>query len=185
MGCGRRHRGRLGSLLRPAEDLNSVFAIVDQVSHLLQRHNSVASLSMLRDTDIVIRPAVGPAKETDFSSLEQRLVQGSRAVLAVADRLATIRLNESQYEKISADRRLKRSTVPVITAIELSNDSEVDDALILAQLSQPLNARLDKEQLEADMRKIYGIGAFNSVDFNLRPEGEDAEIGRASCRERV
>jgi len=166
----------LGPYIRPAEELNSVFAIVDQVSHLLQRHNSVASLSMLRDTDIVIRPAVGPAKETDFSSLEQRLVQGSRAVLAVADRLATIRLNESQYEKVSADRRLKRSTDPVITAIELSNDSEVDDALILAQLSQPLNARLDKEQLEADMRKIYGIGAFNSVDFNLRPEGEDAVL---------
>ncbi len=166
----------LGPYIRPAEDLNSVFAIVDQVSHLMQRHNSVASLSMLRESDIVIRPAVGPAKETDFSSLEQRSVQGSRAVLAVADRLAMIRLNESQYEKISADRRLKRSTVPVITAIELSNDSEVDDALILAQLSQPLNARLDKEQLEADMRKIYGIGAFNSVDFNLRPEGEDAVL---------
>jgi len=64
----------------------------------------------------------------------------------------------------------------VITAIELSNDSDVDDALILAELSQPLNARLDKEQLEADMRKIYGIGAFNSVDFNLRPEGEDAVL---------
>jgi NTE family protein len=166
----------LGPYIRPAEDLNSVFDIVDQVSHLLQRHNSVASLSMLRDTDIVIGPTVGPAKETDFSSLEQRSEQGSRAVLAVADRLATIRLNDSQYEKISADRRLKRSTDPVITAIELSNDSDVDDELILAQLSQPLNARLDKEQLEADMRKIYGIGAFNSVDFILRPEGEDAVL---------
>jgi NTE family protein len=63
---------------------------------------------------------------------------------------------------------------PVITAIELSNDSDVDDALILAQLSQPLNTRLDKEQLEADMQKIYGIGAFNSVEFDLRQEDENA-----------
>ena len=45
--------------------------------------------------------------------------------------------------------------------------------MILAQLSQPLNALLDKEQLDADMRKIYGIGAFSTVDFNLRSRGDE------------
>jgi NTE family protein len=166
----------IGPYTRPAEDLNSVFGIVDQVSHLLQRHNSVASLSMLRDSDIVIRPAVGPARETDFSSIAERLALGAEAVTAVAESLSAIRLSDVQYERLAADRLSKRTLNPVITAIELSNDSDVDDALILAQLSQPLNTRLDKEQLEADMRKIYGIGAFNSVDFNLRPEGEDAVL---------
>jgi len=48
----------IGPYIRPAEDLNSVFGIVDQVGHLLQRRNSVTSLSMLRASDIVIKPAV-------------------------------------------------------------------------------------------------------------------------------
>ena len=166
----------IGPYTRTAEDLNSVFNIVDQVSHLLQRHNSEASLAALRDSDIVIRPAVGPAKETDFSSMDERLSLGSQSVVDVSDRLAAIRMNDVAYENLIADRSAKRNLDPHITGIEISNDSNVDDSLILAQLSQPLNAPLDKEQLEADMRKIYGIGAFSSVDFNLRPQGEDAVL---------
>ena len=166
----------IGPYTRSAEDLNSVFAIVDQVGHLLQRRNSVTSLSMLRDTDIVIRPAVGPAKETDFSALNEHLALGTEAVTAAADDLSAIRLSNVQYEKFVSERVSKRTLDPVITDIELSNDSSVDDALILAQLSQTLHSPLDKEQLDADMRKIFGIGAFSSVDFALRAEGEDAVL---------
>jgi NTE family protein len=166
----------IGPYTRSADDLNSVFNIVDQVSHLLQRHNSVASLSELRDSDIVITPAVGPAKETDFSSIEERLSLGSKSVIEISERLAAIRLTEVEYENLAAKRYAKRTLDPRITGIEIRNDSNVDDALILAQLSQPLNAPLDKEQLETDMRKVYGIGAFSSVDFNLRPEGEDTVL---------
>ena len=161
---------------RNAEGLNSVFAIVDQVGHLLQRRNSVTSLSLLRDTDIIIRPAVDPANETDFSALEERVALGAEAVSAVAEKFSAVRLNDTQYQEFAAERLLKRTLDPVITNIELSNDSSVDDALILAQLGQALNAPLDKEQLDADMRKIYGIGAFSSVDFGLRSQGQDAVL---------
>lgn len=166
----------IGPYTRSADDLNSVFNIVDQVSHLLQRNNSVVSLSALRDSDIVITPAVGPAKETDFSGMQERMLQGSKSVLAVSERLRAIRMGDADYETFTAGRVAKRTLEPRIAAIEIINDTDVDDALILAQLSQQVNATLDKEQLEADMRKIYGIGAFGSVDFNLRPQGEDAVL---------
>jgi len=166
----------IGPYTSPAEDLNSVFSILDQVGHHLQRQNSIASLSTLRDTDIVIKPAIGPAKETDFSSLEERLSGGSDAVVAVEDRLQSVRLSSTQYAQLAQYRSVNRTLDPVITAIEISNDSDVDDALILAQVSQPLNASLDKEQLDADMRKIYGIGAFSSVDFNLRKDNDDVVL---------
>ena len=166
----------IGPYTREANDLNSVFGIVDQVGHLLQRHNSVASLSQLRDSDIVIKPEVGPAKETDFSALEERLSKGSQAVLAVTERLTAMRVGDVQYEKLAGERLAKRTMEPVITAVELRNDSNVDDALILAQLKQSLDTPLDKEQLQDDMRKIYGIGVFSSVDFDLRPDGENAVL---------
>ena len=163
----------IGPYTSPAEDLNSVFGIVDQVGHHLQRQNSIASLSTLRDTDIVIKPAIGPAKETDFSSLKERLSRGSDAVVAVEDRLESVRSSRTQYAQLAQNRSANRTLDPVITAIEINNDSDVDDALILAQVSQPLNVPLDKEQLDADMRKIYGIGAFSSVDFNLLKDNDD------------
>jgi len=164
----------VGPYLRTADEINSIFGIVDQVSHILQRQNSAASLSTLRESDIVVRPAVGPARETDFSALEERFAAGAEAVVAVADRLAIIRMSDSDYRDFMAVRQKSRSADPIISEIVLRNDSNVDDALILAQINQPLNAPLDKEQLDADIRNIYGIGAFSTIDFNLQPRGDEA-----------
>jgi len=163
----------VGPYLRTADEISSIFGIVDQVSHILQRQNSAASLSTLRESDIVVRPAVGPARETDFSAHEERIAKGAESTAAVADRLATIRVSDSEYRNFLAARQTRRSTDPVISEIVLTNDSSVDDALILAQLNQQLNAPLDKERLDADMRKIYGIGAFSTVDFNLQSRGDE------------
>ena len=164
----------VGPYLRTADEINSIFGIADQVSHILQRQNSAASLSTLRESDIVVRPAVGPARETDFSALEERFAAGAKAVVAVADQLAIIRMSDSEYRDFAAVRQKSRSADPIISEIVLRNDSNVDDALILAQINQPLNAPLDKEQLDADIRNIYGIGAFSTIDFNLQPRGDEA-----------
>jgi len=164
----------MGPYLRTADEINSVFGIVGQVSNILQRKNSADSLATLREADIVVRPTIVPARETDFSALEARLAIGAASVTAVADRLATIRVSDSEYRDFMAIRQNRRTADPVISEIVLNNESDVDDTLILAQLNQPLNAPLDKEQLDADMRKIYGIGAFQTVDFNLKPQGDNA-----------
>ena len=166
----------VGPYLRTAEELNSVFGIVGQVTHILQRQNSTASLATLRDSDIVVRPSSVPAGETDFSGLMKRIEQGADSVRAVADRLAAIRVSETRYRESLAARQIKRAVEPIVSDVVLINDSSVDDALILAQLSQPLNAPLDKEQLDVDMRKIYGIGAFSIVDFDLQQVGETAVL---------
>jgi NTE family protein len=175
----------MGPYLRKADEINSVFGIVGQVSNILQRRNSADSLATLREADIVVRPTVVPARETDFSALEERLAVGVASVTAVADRLATIRVSDSQYRDFMATRQKRRTADPVISEIVLNNDSDVDDALILAQLKQPLNAPLDKEQLDADMRKIYGIGAFQSVDFSLQPQGDNAVLHLRTIENRV
>ena len=164
----------MGPYLRTADEINSVFDIADQVSHILQRQNTATSLATLFESDIVVRPVSVPARETDFSELEQRMTEGADAVKSVADRFGSIRVSDAAYRDYVADRQDRRTTSPVISEIVLTNDSNVDDELILAQLSQPLNVELDKEQLAADMRKIYGIGAFSMVDFNLQPQGENA-----------
>jgi NTE family protein len=164
----------VGPYLRTPEEINSVFGIVGQVSNILQRSNSAASLATLGESDIVIRPDIGPARETDFSALEARFAEGAEAAIAVADQLAKIRVSNNDYQVFLTQRQTRRTADPVISEIVLNNDSSVDDALILAQLNQPLNTPLDKDQLNADLRKIYGIGAFQTVDFNLQPEGDNA-----------
>lgn len=166
----------VGSYTATADGLNSVFGIVDQVTHLLQQHSSAESLATLTASDIVVRPDVGPARETDFSALRHWIEQGEKAVADYSDNLAGVRLGEQVFASLIEDRSSRRSTDPVITEIRLDNGSDVDDERILALLEQPIGQPLDEQQLDADIRKIHGLGAFSSVDFSLHREGPSAVL---------
>jgi NTE family protein len=166
----------IGTYIRGADDLSSIFAIVDQVSHLSQQKNSLASLAQLSDADILIRPDVRAHKETELGDLKINVEKGAQSVVALATKFDSIRLDEQNYAAFNAERIAKRSLDPIISRIDLNNESKVDDAVIMAQVSQSINERLDGLALEEDLRKIYGIGAFSAVDFSLRDEGETSVL---------
>lgn len=166
----------IGAFIRPGDDLNSIFAIVDQVGHLLQQMNSQASILQLGSSDILIQPDLVPHKLTFVDNPKDNIDKGAAATAALASRFSDIRLDHQQYTSMHAERIARRSLEPIISSIELRNESKVDDTVILAQLSQALDEPLDKEALEQDLRNIYGIGAFSSVEFNLRDHGESSVL---------
>ena len=166
----------IGTYIRKGDDLSSIFSIVDQVSHLLQERSSQAGILMLSDRDILIQPDIQAHKETDVSDAKINIEKGVQAVAKNASRFELLRLDEQQYAALHAERVARRSLNPIISRIDLKNDSRVDDEVILAQLSQDLNERLDGAALEEDLRKIYGIGAFSSVDFSLQDLGETSVL---------
>jgi len=166
----------IGTYIREANDLSSIFAIVDQVGHLFQSQNSQASILRITDSDILIQPDIRAHKETDVSDPTINVDAGARSVADIASRLDPLRLNEQQYAGMQASRIARRSLDPVISRIDLKNDSKVDDAVILSHVSQPLNEPLNGKELEEDLRKIYGIGAFSAVDFSLIDEGESSVL---------
>ena len=128
----------IGSYVRAEDDLSSIFAVVDQVSHLLLQKNSEASILQLKTTDILLQPKLYPYNETVFDNLENSIDKGAESVINLADSFADIRLNEREYAALYSSRVARRTVQPVISRIELHNESNVDDELILAQLSQTL-----------------------------------------------
>jgi NTE family protein len=175
----------IGTYIRGADDLSSIFAIVDQVGHLFQVRNSEASLAALGSGDILIQPDVVAYKETDVTDPKATVEKGVQSVTALSQRFAGIRLDEQQYATFHAGRVERRSMDPIISRIDLVNDSEVDDAVILAQLRQSVNEPLDGVELEEDLRKIFGIGSFSSVDFSLLEEGNSTVLELTTVENQV
>jgi len=162
----------IGAYIASGDELNSIFAIVDQVDRLLQRRNSQASIGRMSDADILIRPELAPRKLTEVEGLRDYINSGATATANMADRFDGIRIGEQQFAALSEQRVARRSQTPIISSIELTNDTRVDDAVILAQVTQALDEPLDKEALDQDLRNIFGIGAFSAVEFNLRDKGD-------------
>jgi NTE family protein len=166
----------IGVYIRTADDLNSIFAIVDQVSHLIQVRSSEAGIAQLSDRDFLVRPDIRPNKETDVLEPKLNVKKGAESIAAISDKLNSLALDEQQFAALQASRIDRRALNPIISEIVLVNNSQVDDAVILANLSQNLNEPLDGPALEEDLRKIYGIGSFASVDFSLREQDETSVL---------
>ena len=166
----------IGVYIRTEDDLSSIFAIVDQVGHLMQQINSVASIGLLTASDILVQPELTVFKETNVDDPADNIESGAAAVTAVGDRFQKLRVRDAKYAILAEERISSRALNPIISGIELQNDSNVNDAVILAQLTQGLNESLDKEALEQDLRKIYGSGEFSSVEFGLVDQGESSVL---------
>jgi len=168
----------VGVFTRPAEDLNSVFRIVDQVAHLLQRDSTKRAIAKLRDTDILIQPEIDPDEETNLSDINEGIAAGQAATVAASARLAPLGIDQAVFATVMAEQAARRIVDPVITRVTVANDSRVADAVIESKITQPLNTPLDKPQLESDLRDVYALGAFRTVEFNLLDEtdGKALEI---------
>ena len=166
----------VGVFTNPPDKLNSVFAIVDQVAHLLQHDSSRRGIEQMHATDILIRPDIVPDAETDFSELDDDIDAGQSATAALASRLAPLSLGERDYAAFVAARAAREIGAPIILNVVLDNQSDVSDDVIRAQINQPLNAPLDKPQLEKDLRQIYALGAFKAVEFNLVEEQDGSVL---------
>jgi NTE family protein len=166
----------IGAYIRAEDDLSSIFAIVDQVGHLFQERSSQAGIAQMSDRDILVRPDIRPNKETDVFEPRVNVQKGRESIAAISGALKSVALGEQQFADLQASRTSRRSLDPIISEIALINNSQVDDEVILSNLSQALNTPLDGPALEEDLRKIYGIGSFSSVDFSLRDLGESSVL---------
>lgn len=160
----------IGVYQSPVEDLNNVFQVVDQVAHLVQMRSAELGLEEMRDSDILIRPATDPDTETDFTDNQHDIDAGVAATAALAPKLAELTVDETTYTALVAEHMRRKLASPIITKVQLDNESEISDDVVRAQINQKLDEPLDKAQLEADLRNIYALGSFSNVEFNLLDE---------------
>ncbi len=161
-----------------ANEVNSVYAVLDQVGSMLMKKSMARGLDLLDDADILIAPATQPVGEQDFAGLITAARAGLAATQAAAPQLASLSLGEAAYAQFVADKARKLAEHPIIIAITLDNQSEVADGLIEVHLTQRLNAQLDLKQLERDLREIYAMGLFKTVDYSVDrgPDGATLNI---------
>jgi len=162
----------VGVFTRPVEDLNSVFRIVDQVSHLVQKDSTKRGIAQMHEADILIQPRIDPDAETDFSNIDETIAAGQAAMVAASARLAPLGIDQAGYVTLVSKQAARRILDPVVTRVIVTNDSRVADEVIESKINQPLNAPLDKQQLESDLRDIYALGAFQTVEFDLLDEAD-------------
>ncbi len=156
----------VGSPRWEKEEINSIGLVLAQLSALMVRNNSDASLATLDETDIVITPDLEGISSSDFNKARQAINAGYRAAIKVLGPSPVQADNENAPSSVSSLTSL--DTNPVIDEIIITNGGVVSDKVIHAMISQKTGEPLDRETIREDISHVYALDYYDSIRYHLK-----------------
>jgi len=161
----------VGTPLLNRDQLTSVIGVTSQMLSILTEQNVQNSIKAMKPGDILITPDLGDFSTGDFDNLSKIEPKGEEAARKVADQLAALSLPETEYAALR-----QRQTVAVapdtrkIDGIRFDNLQRVHPDAARAVVHTKEGEPIDQAILDADMRRLYGTGDFERVNYRLVDE---------------
>ncbi len=162
-----------------AEDLDSALALAARSMDVMIEANVQAQLATLTPADVGIAVQMGDIGTGDFQRVTEAIELGQAAADAQRDELRRFSIAEPEYlawrESISpAEAQPVRIAEVQITGLKHVNPEYVESAL---QNLKP-GAEVDSREIKADTDRIYALGEFERIDYQLKgpPESRIMEI---------
>jgi len=161
----------VGTPLLKREALTSILGVTGQMLSILTEQNVQASLASLKSTDILISPELGDFSTGDFDNLPKIAPLGEAAARKVAERLAQLALPAGEYAALR--QRQQVAVVPdlqPVDEIRFENLRRVNPLTAQAVLETRPGKPIDQKTLDHDMRRVYGTGDFEHVNYRFLEE---------------
>ena len=123
--------------LRSEEQLNSLFAVSDQLTNFLTRGNTERQLASLTDNDVLIVPDLGDLTSVQFDRSVEAIGIGYAAANQAEATIAALAINDAAYADYLAQRKTAPPP-PVIEFVRLNNRSRVSDDVLMARLKSAI-----------------------------------------------
>jgi len=161
----------VGTPLLKREQLSSILGVAGQMLSILTEQNVQASLASLKPTDILISPELGDFSTGDFNHLPDIVPLGEAAARQVADRLAQLSLPAAEYAALR--KRQQVVVAPDLTPVDeirFENLASVNPLAAQAVMATTTGQPIVQSQIDADMRRLYGTGDFEHVNYRILNE---------------
>ncbi|MBA4397096.1 MAG: hypothetical protein C0394_06915 [Syntrophus sp. (in: bacteria)] len=165
----------IGTPLRTRESLVSAMSVTVQLITILIQRNSQEQLKTLTENDVLILPQLGEIGSGDFTKGREVVPIGTGAAGKMKGHLERLSVSPGAYSAYLERQRRKPIPPPVIDYVRIDNRSTISDHVIASHLSVKPGDRLDSEAMRRDLIRVYGIDAFDRVDYHL--EEKDGKKG--------
>lgn len=158
----------VGSPLLRREQIGSLLGVSAQMIAILTEQNVQQSLSELTESDVLIVPALGDFSAADFDHMPQTVTLGEAGARERQAQFQALGLAPEAY----AQWQLARQVAPVATVLPIARilvegAVATNPDVIRAMLQTQVGALPDRAVLDADMRRLYGIGDFDHVAYRV------------------
>ena len=168
----------VGTPLAPREKITNAAAIVSQLTSLMVVRTTQRELALMRPQDILIRPDLEGVSTASFEMGSRVAPRGEEAARAQLTALEKLAVPAEDHARWLAHQRHGPTVLPTIAHVLVENDSRLGNNVLEARLATRTGEPLDVPKLEGDLQDLYGVDAFERVDYRLdeTPEGTDLAI---------
>jgi NTE family protein len=152
------------------EDLKTLGGILGRTYSIAQRPEQ---LEMLRKADVGIQPDLAGFTATQFDRVTEFVPQGEQAARAKSNELSRYSVSEEEYTTYLGRQRQAQPTAIPISAVTVSGNQRVDERVIRGRIYSKPGQTFDQKEVELDLMRVYGIGEFEQVLCQVRPNGDD------------
>jgi len=163
----------IGDHLVGREELKSMLAVTSQ-SMTISSAQSIAAL--LPKADLVLTPEVGGREALDFTQPAEIIGEGEKEARRSADQLTDLALSAEQYARYREHKKPPAAPTRIVSKISFRGLERVDERIVQRILKTRLGQPLDLDALRRDLGRIYGLGDFELVDFEVVPGAGELEV---------
>jgi len=161
----------VGTPLLSRDKLDGILGVVGQMLSILTEQNVQASLASLKPTDILITPELGEFSTSDFDNMARIVPLGEAAARAMAERLGHLAIPAAEYAALRERQQVAVTTdLRPIDEIRFADLRIVNPQAVQAVMQTRTGGPLDQKVLDGDMRRIYGMGNFEHVNYRFLEE---------------
>ena len=152
------------------EEITSALSTTGQLINFLGKVNVERQLASLGQRDVLIAPELGTISAASFERTPDAIRIGEDATRGIADSLRRYSLPPEQYDALRRRQVPARKPAGSVDEIRFEGLQRTNPEVLRSLLETKPGEPLDEERVSADLRRIYGRGDFESVDYRIQQE---------------
>jgi len=152
------------------DEITSAFSITAQLLNLLGKATVDRQLASLGARDILIAPELGTISSSSFERTAEAIGIGEAAARAAAESLKRYSLAPEEYAALRARQLREKPTLGMVDEIRFGGLSRSNPEVLHSLLRSAPDKQLSDEEIGADLRRVYGRGDFESMDYRIVAE---------------
>lgn len=153
------------------KEITSALSVAGQLVNFLGKQTVDQQLKSLGPGDVLIEPELGTISASSFARSADAIRLGEEATRKMASSLSRYSLPAEQYAALRATQTAASKDLGTVAEIRFEGLEKTNPEVLRGLLRSKPNEPLSETKIGADLRRIYGRGDFESVDYHISGDG--------------
>lgn len=149
------------------DQITSALSVTAQLMNFLGKATVDNQLRNLSERDVLIAPDLGNISAASFERGKDAIRVGEDAARKMSDSLKRYSVPPEQYAALRAKQTVAAKPLGTVDEIRFEGLVRTNPDVLRSLVESKPGEPLDEDKVNADLRRIYGRGDFEGVDYHI------------------